>query len=70
MVMHLACVNMKMSMNEALAAATINAAYALGKSDTHGSLEVGKQGDLLIINSSRFVLPLAFEMCFNLSYPH
>lgn len=70
MVMHLACVNMKMSMNEALAAATINAAYALGKSDTHGSLEVGKQGDLLIINSSRFVFPLAFEMCFNLSYLH
>uniref|UniRef100_A0A8B9E0F1 Probable imidazolonepropionase n=1 Tax=Anser cygnoides TaxID=8845 RepID=A0A8B9E0F1_ANSCY len=53
MVMHLACVNMKMSMNEALAAATINAAYALGKSDTHGSIEIGKQGDLVIINSSR-----------------
>ncbi|KAM4672018.1 putative imidazolonepropionase isoform 1-T2 [Amazona ochrocephala] len=54
MVMHLACVNMKMSMNEALAAATINAAYALGKSDTHGSIEMGKQGDLVIINSSRW----------------
>nr|XP_047917165.1 probable imidazolonepropionase isoform X4 [Anser cygnoides] len=54
MVMHLACVNMKMSMNEALAAATINAAYALGKSDTHGSIEIGKQGDLVIINSSRW----------------
>ncbi|XP_006888629.1 PREDICTED: probable imidazolonepropionase [Elephantulus edwardii] len=54
MVMHLACVNMKMSMPEALAAATINAAYALGKSDTHGSLEVGKQGDFVIINSSRW----------------
>uniref|UniRef100_A0A671G1S7 Probable imidazolonepropionase n=1 Tax=Rhinolophus ferrumequinum TaxID=59479 RepID=A0A671G1S7_RHIFE len=53
MVMHLACVNMRMSMPEALAAATINAAYALGKSHTHGSLEVGKQGDLIIINSSR-----------------
>lgn len=55
MVMHLACVNMRMSMPEALAAATINAAYALGKSHTHGSLEVGKQGDLIIINSSRRV---------------
>ncbi|XP_042648864.1 probable imidazolonepropionase isoform X3 [Tyto alba] len=54
MVMHLACVNMRMSMNEALAAATINAAYALGKSDTHGSIETGKQGDLVIINSSRW----------------
>ncbi|XP_030409769.1 probable imidazolonepropionase [Gopherus evgoodei] len=53
-VMHLACVNMKMSMNEALAAATINAAYALGRSDMHGSIEKGKQGDLIIINSSRW----------------
>ncbi|MEE6521202.1 hypothetical protein FKM82_019299, partial [Ascaphus truei] len=55
MVMHLACVNMKMSMNEALAAATINAAYSLGRSHTHGSLEVGKQGDVVIINAPRYV---------------
>uniref|UniRef100_A0A8D0XJW5 Probable imidazolonepropionase n=1 Tax=Sus scrofa TaxID=9823 RepID=A0A8D0XJW5_PIG len=54
MVMHLACVNMRMSMPEALAAATINAAYALGRSHTHGSLEIGKQGDLIIINSPRW----------------
>lgn len=54
MVMHLACVNMRMSMPEALAAATINAAYALGKSHIHGSLEVGKQGDVVIINASRW----------------
>nr|XP_060633273.1 probable imidazolonepropionase [Anolis sagrei ordinatus]XP_060633274.1 probable imidazolonepropionase [Anolis sagrei ordinatus] len=54
MVMHLACVNMKMSMKEALAAATINAAYALGKSHSHGSIEIGKQGDLLIINSPKW----------------
>ncbi|MBN3271802.1 HUTI imidazolonepropionase, partial [Polyodon spathula] len=54
MVMHLACVNLKMSMKEALAAATINAAYSLGKSHTHGSLEVNKQGDLVILNSSRW----------------
>uniref|UniRef100_A0A3Q4H0G4 imidazolonepropionase n=1 Tax=Neolamprologus brichardi TaxID=32507 RepID=A0A3Q4H0G4_NEOBR len=49
-VMHLACVNMRMSMPEALAAATINAAYALGRSHTHGSLEVNKHGDLLLLN--------------------
>uniref|UniRef100_A0A8C3F561 Probable imidazolonepropionase n=1 Tax=Chrysemys picta bellii TaxID=8478 RepID=A0A8C3F561_CHRPI len=61
MVMHLACVNMKMSMNEALAAATINAAYALGRSHMHGSIENGKQGDLIIINSSRYVLKLLFK---------
>ncbi|XP_008398694.1 putative imidazolonepropionase [Poecilia reticulata] len=53
-VMHLACVNMRMSMTEALAAATINAAYALGRSDTHGSLEVNKHGDLLILNATRW----------------
>lgn len=51
--MHLACVNMRMSMSEALAAATINAAYALGRSHTHGSLAVVKHGDLLVINANR-----------------
>ncbi|XP_053318016.1 probable imidazolonepropionase [Spea bombifrons] len=54
MVMHLACVNMKMSLKEAIAAATINAAYSLGRSHTHGSLEVGKQGDVVVINASRW----------------
>ncbi|XP_034719725.1 probable imidazolonepropionase [Etheostoma cragini] len=53
-VMHLACVNMRMSMPEALAAATINAAYALGRSHTHGSLEVSKHGDLLVLNTTRW----------------
>ncbi|XP_016405240.1 putative imidazolonepropionase [Sinocyclocheilus rhinocerous] len=54
MVMQLACVLMKMSMPEALAASTINAAYALNRSQTHGSLEIGKQGDLVIINAPRW----------------
>ncbi|XP_047431214.1 probable imidazolonepropionase [Mugil cephalus] len=53
-VMHLACVNMRMSMPEALAAATINAAFALGRSHTHGSLEAGKHGDLLVLNATRW----------------
>lgn len=53
MVMHLACVMMKMSMPEALAASTINAAYALNRSHMHGSLEIGKQGDLVITNAPR-----------------
>lgn len=53
MVTHLACVNMRMSMPEALAAAT-SCTDALGQSHTHGSLEVGKQGDLIVINSSRW----------------
>ncbi|XP_064794807.1 probable imidazolonepropionase [Oncorhynchus masou masou] len=53
-VMHLACVNMRRSMPESLAALAINAAYALGRSHTHGSLEVNKHGDLLVLNASRF----------------
>jgi imidazolonepropionase len=34
--------------SEALAAATINAAGALGISDDHGSIEVGKHADLVV----------------------
>ena len=40
MVMHLACVNLKMSLAESLAAATINSAHSLGRSKSHGSIEV------------------------------
>ena len=40
-------------MEEALAAATINAAAALGVSDKCGSLEEGKMADMLILNASR-----------------
>lgn len=51
--MHLACVTCGMTMEQALHASTINAAAALGKSNTHGSIEKGKQADFLIINASR-----------------
>ena len=35
--------------------ATINAAASLGKSETHGSIEVGKSGDLVIIDAYRYI---------------
>ncbi|XP_064606196.1 probable imidazolonepropionase [Liolophura sinensis] len=54
MVMHLACILFRMSMSESLAAATINAAAALGKEDTHGSLEVGKVGNMVILETDRW----------------
>jgi len=44
----LGCLQMAMTPAEALTAATINAAYSLGLGGAIGSLEVGKQGDLLI----------------------
>ena len=54
LVMNLACVLMKMTMEEALAAATINAAYSLGREKRQGSLEVGKQADLVILDEPRW----------------
>jgi imidazolonepropionase len=46
----LACMNMKLTIEEALAAATINAAAAIGMQEQVGSLEVGKQADFLLLD--------------------
>jgi imidazolonepropionase len=48
--MSLACFNMRMTMEEALVASTINAAYALDRHDRVGSLEVGKRLDAVVID--------------------
>lgn len=48
-VLNLACVTMKMTMEEALVAATLNAAYSMCREKTHGSLAVGKQADFVMI---------------------
>jgi imidazolonepropionase len=48
--MTLACLNLGLSPDEALAAVTINAAYAIGMGDEIGSLESGKAADLVIWN--------------------
>jgi imidazolonepropionase len=48
LVLSLAVLRLRMTPAEALAAVTINAAQALGLAKTHGSLEVGKQADLVI----------------------
>jgi imidazolonepropionase len=48
MILSLACAQLRMTPAEAIAAATINAAYALRRKKTAGSLEVGKQADIAV----------------------
>ena len=60
-VMFLAIAMNRMTVEEALNAATINAAAALGLSDRLGSIEVGKQADLLIVDAEDYsALPYHF----------
>ena len=47
-ILSLACLQMGLMPAEAFMAATLNAAYSLGLGDRVGSLEVGKEADLLI----------------------
>jgi len=56
-VIQLACFYMKMTVAESLTAATINAAHAIGEADRAGSIEVGKQADVLILDcpSHKFI---------------
>lgn len=51
LVMAMACRYQKLLPAEALNASTINAAYAIGLGERLGSLEAGKQADLLIVNA-------------------
>lgn len=57
-----ACIKMKMTPEEAINAATINGAYAMGLSKTHGSITVGKKANLIITKPipSFYQLPYAF----------
>lgn len=48
MVMTVACLELKMTPSEALAATTINAAAALGLADEVGSIETGRHADIAI----------------------
>jgi imidazolonepropionase len=48
LVMSIACVEMGLNPAEALAAVTINAAHSVGLGDRIGSIEPGKQADLVV----------------------
>lgn len=57
-----ACIKMKMTPEEAINAATMNGAYAMGISETHGSITVGKKANIIITKpvTSYYQLPYAF----------
>ena len=57
-----ACIKMKLSPEEAINAATINGAYAMGLSESCGSITVGKKANLIITKQipSYGFLPYAF----------
>jgi imidazolonepropionase len=62
MVMSLACLKLKMLPEEAINAVTINSAYAMGLSDTHGSIARGKVANVFITRDmpSYEFLPYAY----------
>lgn len=61
-VVSLACIKMKMTPNEAINAATLNGAYAMGIEKTHGSITVGKIASVIITKplNSYYQIPYSF----------
>ncbi|HHV35918.1 MAG TPA: amidohydrolase family protein, partial [Syntrophomonadaceae bacterium] len=53
-VMGIACRQLKLTPAEIINAATINAAHALGRADQVGSLETGKEADLVIFDAPNY----------------
>ncbi len=63
MILSLACSQLRMTPAEAIAAATINAAYALRREKRIGSLEEGKQADLAVFEVEDYrEIPYYFGM--------
>jgi imidazolonepropionase len=63
-VMAVACLKMKMTMEEVINAFTINGAYALEMSYKTGSIAIGKQADLIILNAPDYRY-LVYNFCVN-----
>jgi len=62
LVVSLGCIRLRLLPEEAINAVTINAAYAMGLSETHGSITVGKKANLFITKNipSYEFLPYAY----------
>jgi len=61
MAIALACAQLRMNPAEAIVAATINGAHALGLAGKTGSLEIGKWADLIVFNTGDYrEIPMQF----------
>jgi imidazolonepropionase len=62
LVMSLGCIRLRMLPEEAINAVTVNSAYAMGLSETHGSITAGKKANLFITKKipSYEYLPYAY----------
>jgi imidazolonepropionase len=54
LILSLSVINMKMTAEEAIVAATLHGARALELSSTKGSLEIGKDSDFMICNCDSY----------------
>jgi len=54
LVISMGCYQMKMLPAEAIVASTINAAHAVNRARTIGSLEAGKQADIIVLDASNY----------------
>uniref|UniRef100_UPI00404B37A0 imidazolonepropionase n=1 Tax=Flavobacterium sp. TaxID=239 RepID=UPI00404B37A0 len=61
-----ACIKMKITPEEAINAATINGAYAMGISKTHGSITKGKKANIIITKPITSFYQLPYEFGSNL----
>ena len=58
----LACIKLKLTPEEAINAATINGAHAMGISKTHGSITVGKKANFILTNSINEISELPYYL--------
>jgi len=65
MVIQLATLRMKMTVEEALTAATLNGAYSLRMANEIGSIEAGKRADFVLIEAPNY-LHLVYHFGVNL----